>query len=86
MSPNPPRSSEFPSTSARVHSDLFADDEAIGDKLADGLAGVGVGNFRGLVGVEQDFAFAATNDGGCEALLRAEVHPVKGRWLSATSG
>ena len=37
MSPDPPRSSELSGTGTRVHSDLLADDEAIGNKLADGL-------------------------------------------------
>ncbi len=69
MSPNPPRSRQFPSTSARVHGDLLADDEAIRDELADGLAGVGVGDFAGLIGIEPDLALSAADDGGREALL-----------------
>lgn len=58
-----------------MHGDRLADDEAIGDKLADGLAGVGVGNLADLVRVEPDLAFAAVGDRGREALLSAEVYP-----------
>lgn len=63
-------------TGARVHGDGLADDEAILDELADGLARVGVGNLAGLVGVEPDLALAAADNGGRKALLRAEVDPV----------
>jgi len=52
-----------------VHGDLLADDEAIRDELADGLAGVGVGDFAGLIGIEPDLALSAADDGGREALL-----------------
>lgn len=69
MSTNPPRGGQFPRTSTGVHRDLFADDKAIGDELADGLAGVGVRDFAGLIGVEPDLALSAANDGGREALL-----------------
>jgi hypothetical protein len=64
-------------TGARVHGDGLADNEAILDELADGLAGVGVGNLAGLVGVEPDLALAAADNGGREALLSAEVDPVE---------
>jgi hypothetical protein len=61
---------------ARVHGDGLADDEAIGDELADGLAGVGVGDLADLVGVEPDLSLTATNNGGGQALLGAKVDPV----------
>jgi len=64
-------------TGARVHGDGLADDEAILDELADGLARVGVGNLAGLVRVEPDLALAAADNGGRKALLRAEVDPVR---------
>jgi len=54
-----------------VHSDLFADDEAIGYELTDGLARVGVGDFIDFVRVEPDLALAAARDGGGEPLLSA---------------
>ena len=69
--------SQLTGTGARVHGDGLADDEAILDELADGLARVGVGNLAGLVGVEPDLALAAADNGGRKALLRAEVDPVK---------
>ena len=75
MSPNPPRGRQLPRPSARVHGDLFADDEAIGNELADGLAGVGVGDFADFVGVQPDLALAAAHDGGGETLLGAKVDP-----------
>ena len=58
-----------------MHGDGLADDEAIGDELADGLAGVGVGDFADFVGVEPDLALAAVRDRGRQALLGTEVHP-----------
>ena len=54
-----------------MHSNLLADNEAIGNELTDGLAGVGVRDFVDFVGVEPDLAFAAADDGGREALLGA---------------
>ena len=78
MSSNPPRSGEFPGPSTRVHGDLFADDQAIGDKLADRLARVGVGDLVHFVGVEPYLALAAPDHGGCEAFLSAEVDPGRG--------
>jgi len=54
-----------------VHGDLFADDEAIGYELADGLAGVGVGDFIDLIRVEPDLALTAARNGGGEPLLSA---------------
>ena len=60
-----------------MHGDLLANDETIGHELADCLAGVGVGDFVHFIGIEPDLAFAAANDGGGEALLSAEVDPVR---------
>jgi hypothetical protein len=64
-------------TGTRVHGDGLADDEAILDELADGLAGVGVGNLADLVGVKPDLALSAADHGGREALLCAEIDPVR---------
>lgn len=77
MSPDPPRRRQIPSTGTRVHGDLLADDEAIGHELADGLTGVGVGDFAGLVRVEPDLTLAAADHGGRETLLGAKVDPVE---------
>ena len=52
-------------------------EQRVDDRLAVGLTGVGVGDFAGLVGVEPDLALSATDHGGREALLSAEVDPVK---------
>jgi len=71
MSPNSSRSCQLPSASTRVHGNLFADDKAIGDEFADGLAGVGVGDFARLIGIEPDLALAAASYGGSEPLLSA---------------
>lgn len=62
MSTDPPRSGQFPRTGPRVHSDLLADDEAIGDQLADGLARVGIRDFAGFIRVEPYLALPAAND------------------------
>ena len=67
---------QLTSTGPGVHGDGLADDEAITDELADGLAGVGVGDFVDLVGVEPDLVLAAADDRRGQALLSAEVDPV----------
>jgi large subunit ribosomal protein L19e len=64
---------ELTGAGARVHGNGLADDEAILDELADGLAGVGVGDFAHLIGVEPNLALAAADHGGREALLGAKV-------------
>ena len=71
MSPDPSCSSKLSGSCSAVHGDLFADDEAIGDKLANGLAGIGVGDFAHLVGIEPDLTLTAACHGGGEALLGA---------------
>lgn len=68
---------ELTGTRAGVHGHGLADDEAIADELADGLAGVGVGDLVHLIGVEPNLALAAAHHGGGEALLGAEVDPVE---------
>jgi len=60
-----------------VHCDGLADDEAIGDELADGLAGVCVRDFADFVGVEPDLALSTSNDGCREALLSTEIDPIE---------
>jgi len=60
-----------------MHGDGLADDEAIADELADGLAGVGIGDLVDLVGIEPDLALSTANDCGCETLLGAEIDPRK---------
>ena len=72
----PPRFIELSRPRARMHGHGLADDEAIGHELADGLARVGVGDFVDFIGVEPDLALSASDDGGGEPLLSAEVHPV----------
>ena len=75
MSPNPPRSRQFPSTRTRVHRDLLADNEAIRHELADRLAGIGVGDFVDFVRVEPDLALATAYNRGREPLLCTQVDP-----------
>lgn len=71
---------------SRVHGDGLADDEAIGDELADRLARVGVGYLALLIGVQPDLALAAANDGCGEALLCSQVDPGRGReWEASVS-
>lgn len=76
MTADSPGSVELAGAGAGVHGNGLADDEAIADELADGLARVGVGDLAGLVGVEPDLALAAADDGGRQALLGAEVDPM----------
>lgn len=70
MSAHPPRGIQFPSPGSRVHSNGFADDEAIADEFSDCLTGIGVGDFVDFVGIEPDLAFPAADHRGGEALLR----------------
>jgi len=66
------------SASTGVHGDWLADDQSIGNQLADGLAGVGVGDLGDLIWVEPDLALAASDDGSREALLGTKVNPTRG--------
>lgn len=58
---------------ARVDGSGLDDDAAILDELLYVGAGVGVPDFRLLVGVEPDFALADARDGCGEPLLRAKI-------------
>lgn len=58
-----------------MHGDGLSDNEAICDELSDGLAGVGIGDLAGLIGIEPDLALSAAHDGGCESLLCRKVDP-----------
>ena len=60
-----------------MHSNGLADDEAIGYQFADRLAGVGVGDFRGFVGIEPDLAFATADHTAGETLLCTKIAPVQ---------
>ena len=64
-----------------VHGDWLADDEAISNQLADGLAGVGIGDLVDLVWVEPDLALSCTGDGCRQALLGGEVDPTRATML-----
>ena len=48
-----------------MHSRWFANDKAIGDQLADGLAGVGVTDLIHLIWIKPDLALPTTDDGSC---------------------
>lgn len=76
MSADPASLSQRAGAGARVHGDGLADDQTIADELADGLAGVGVGDLVDLVRVKPDLTLAAADHGGGEALLGAKVDPV----------
>lgn len=60
---------------SRVHRHRLSDNEAIGDELSDGLAGVGVGDLALLAGIKPDLALAAADDRRGEALLSSQVDP-----------
>jgi hypothetical protein len=79
MSTNSASGVEFTGTGARVHGDGLADDQAIADQLADSLAGVGVGDFAHLIGIEPDLALTAADHGRRKALLGGEVDPIQRR-------
>jgi hypothetical protein len=52
MSTNSSSSLKITGSRSRVHSNRLANDEAIGDELPNGLAGVCVADLVGLVGVQ----------------------------------
>lgn len=66
-----------------MHGHRLVDDEAIAQKLADGLAGVGGGDLVNFIGIEPDLALAAADHGGRQALLGAKVDPaiLKKQWF-----
>lgn len=66
-------SMSFTDAEARVHHSRLFHDQPICVELANILAGIRIADFRGLVGVEPDFAFAAAENLGGECFLRAEV-------------
>lgn len=59
----------------RVHRDGLANNQAVGDELADRLAGVGIADLGDLIGVDPDLVLAAADDRRGQALLGAEVDP-----------
>jgi len=67
---------EFAGAGSGVHGDGLADDEAICNELADGLARVGIGDLAGLVGIKPDLALSTAYDGCRKALLGGEVDPI----------
>lgn len=69
MSSDPSGEVQLTGARARVHGDGLSDDEAIGDELADSLAGVGVADLADLVGIEPDLALAAAEHRRGQALL-----------------
>lgn len=75
MSTNSSSGSESSGTGTGVHGDGLADDEAILNELADGLAGVRVRDFVYFVGVEPNLALSASDNVGSEALLGAKIDP-----------
>lgn len=60
-----------------MHGDGLSDNQAILDQLADRLAGVGIGDFSGFIGIEPDLALTAACDGGSQTFLSFEIDPAK---------
>lgn len=75
VSSDSPRSGQLPRSRTRVHGDGLSDDEAIGHELADGLAGVRIGDFIDFIRIEPNLTLTAAHHGRCEAFLSAEVDP-----------
>ena len=61
-----------------MHRHGLLNDEAIGDELADALAGIGVRDLADLVGVQPNFALAAAQHRRRQALLGPQVNPTAG--------
>jgi len=68
-----------------VHGNRLSDDEAICNELADGLAGIGIGDFADFIGIEPDLALSASYDGCRKALLGGEVDPIVKKKVSFDS-
>lgn len=59
--------------STGVHNGRLFDNETIPLQTRNVAAGVGKGNFVGLVGIQPDFALSALEDGGGETLLETKI-------------
>ena len=77
MTALPPGQVKLASSGPGVLGNGLANDQAIGDELANCLARVGVRDFVLLVGVKPDLALAAADDRRGQALLSSEVDPAK---------
>lgn len=67
----------------RVHGDGLLDDEAIGNELADRLAGVGIADLADLAGIEPDLALADAEDGRRKPLLGPQINPARRTTLAS---
>jgi len=76
VSTNSSSGGELTGAGSRVHGDWLADDEAIGNKFANGLAGVGIGDLADLVRIKPDLALSTADDGSRQALLGGEIDPI----------
>ena len=62
----------FSASSPGMGSHRLPDDQPIFDQLPDLLAGVGIGDFISLIGVQPDLLFASAKDPGGKPLLKPE--------------
>ena len=62
----------FPASSPGMENHRLPDDQPIFDQLLDLLAGVGIGDFISLIGVQPDLLFATAKDAGGKPLLKPE--------------
>ncbi|KAF4022115.1 hypothetical protein G4228_014114 [Cervus hanglu yarkandensis] len=69
----------FPASSPGMDSHRLPDDQPIFDQLPDLLAGVGIGDFISLIGVQPDLLFATAKDAGGKPLLKPEHTHGRGR-------
>ena len=60
-----------------MHGDWLADDKAIRDEFANCLAGIGIGDFVDLIGVQPNLALPTACNCGSEAFLSSEINPVR---------
>ena len=62
VSTNSSCSSKVAGARSRVHGNRLSDDESICNELADGLAGIGIGDFADFIGIEPDLALSTSYD------------------------
>lgn len=68
----PTGQSVFSASSSGMDSHRLPDDQPIFDQLPNLLAGVGIGDFIGFIGVQPDLLFATAEDTGGKPLLKPE--------------
>lgn len=71
-----PRLRQGSGSGPRVHRDGFANDEAIGDELPNGLPRIGIADLADFVRIEPNLALPTAHNRGGKALLSSKIDPI----------